>query len=72
MDFLSDLIREGSKLGAEVYAFSHLDLIEHHKKIRGYAPDSHGNWHGRTRPWPDVDIDFCRMLRKPFRDMRRR
>lgn len=70
--FLSDLITEGHKLGAIVYAFSYLDIMEHTKKIRGFVRGSNGKWHGRISPWPDVVIDFCRMLQKPFRDMRRR
>lgn len=70
--FLSDLILEGNKLGAIVYAFSYLDILEDQRKIRGFVPGSNGKWHGKISPWPDIVIDFCRMLRKPFRDMRRR
>lgn len=70
--FIEGLIREGKKIGAVVYAFSHLDIIEKNKTIRGFIPDSLGNWHGSACPWPDVVIDFCRVLRKPFRVMRRR
>ncbi|WP_248923983.1 YheC/YheD family protein [Paenibacillus hamazuiensis] len=70
--FLRDLIREGKKLGADVYAFSHVDLLEKSRKIRGYVPDERGKWTKRISSWPDIVIDFCRMLRKPYRDMRRR
>jgi hypothetical protein len=70
--FLCDLVREGNNLGAQVYAFSYLDLLEKERKIIGFVPDRGGKWHRETFPWPDVVIDFCRMLRKPFRDMRRR
>ncbi|WP_274363924.1 YheC/YheD family protein [Paenibacillus thermotolerans] len=70
--FLSDLIHEGNKLGAIVYAFSYLDIIEDARKIRGFVRSANGKWHGKLCPWPDIVIDFCRVLIKPFRDMRRR
>ncbi|KIL40888.1 glutathione synthase [Gordoniibacillus kamchatkensis] len=70
--FLRDLAVEGEKLGARVYVFSHMDLREASRTIRGFTPASGGGWREETCPWPDVVIDFCRMLYKPFRDMRRR
>jgi hypothetical protein len=70
--FLKDLVIEGEKLGAHVFAFSHVDLLEKSRKIRGFVPDGKGGWVERICPWPDVVIDFCRKLYKPFRDMRRR
>ncbi|NEN81506.1 YheC/YheD family protein [Paenibacillus elgii] len=70
--FLSDLVTEGMKLGASVYVFSHKDVNEESRTIRGFTPGSEGKWAGATCPWPDVVIDFCRKLYKPFRDMRRR
>ncbi|OXM85422.1 YheC/YheD family protein [Paenibacillus rigui] len=70
--FLRDLVRESDKLGAHVYVFSHLDLNERSRTIRGFTPDSGGRWRMGTHPWPDVVIDFCRKLYKPFREMRRR
>ncbi|UUZ81006.1 YheC/YheD family protein [Paenibacillus sp. P26] len=70
--FLRDLVREGNKLGAVVYTFSYRDLLEKKKKIHGFTPGANGKWLGQTFPWPDIVIDFCRVLRKPFREMRRR
>ncbi|SCW65354.1 YheC/D like ATP-grasp [Paenibacillus tianmuensis] len=70
--FLSDLVTEGRKLGACVYVFSHKDVQEDSRTIRGFTPISAGRWAGEPCPWPDVVIDFCRKLYKPFRDMRRR
>ncbi|WP_010494025.1 YheC/YheD family protein [Paenibacillus elgii] len=69
--FLSDLVTEGRKLGANVYVFSHKDVQEESRTIHGFTP-SGGRWTGATCPWPDVVIDFCRKLYKPFRDMRSR
>ncbi|WP_054974258.1 YheC/YheD family protein [Paenibacillus sp. A3] len=70
--FLSDLVTEGRKLGASVYVFSHKDVKEVSRTIHGFTPIAEGRWAGATCPWPDVVIDFCRKLYKPFRDMRRR
>jgi hypothetical protein len=70
--FYRDLIREGERLGALVYVFSHFDLLENERKIRGFKPSPSGGWIEGKRPWPDVVVDFCHKLYKPFRDMRRR
>ncbi|MBP1988708.1 YheC/YheD family endospore coat-associated protein [Paenibacillus eucommiae] len=70
--FLHDLVREGEKLNSQVVVFSHLDLIEKDKKIHGFTRSPSNRWKMNIYPYPDVVIDFCRYLKKPFRDMRRR
>lgn len=70
--FLQDIVQEGKKQGVHVYVFSHMDLKESSRTIRGFTPTPSGKWRESICPWPDVVIDFCRKLYKPFRDMRRR
>src|SRR5690606_1197856 len=55
--YFRDLIREGAKLGMNVYLFSNEDIMPESKKIRGFVPNSGKGWKTREFPWPDVVID---------------
>ncbi|MBO9607253.1 MAG: YheC/YheD family protein [Paenibacillaceae bacterium] len=59
-DYFRDLIREGRKLGADVYLFSHQDVQQERKKVYGFVPNAGGGWSRRELPWPDIVIDRFR------------
>src|SRR5690242_7099241 len=70
--FFRDLVREGRKVGANVFLFSHLDLQADGKHVQGYIPSPSGSWQERIFPWPDVVIDRCRKWDKAFIEMRKK
>lgn len=59
-DYFRDLIREGRKLGANVYLFSHQDVNHERKIVYGFVPNEGGGWSRRELPWPDIVIDRFR------------
>ncbi|CAN7530361.1 YheC/YheD family protein [Paenibacillus sp. LjRoot153] len=71
-EFFLDMVREGRSLGAKVFLFSHLDIMPEKKQIRGFVPSATGGWKEGIFRWPDVVIDRCRKLDKPYKEMRRK
>jgi len=68
---MRSLVREGQKLGADVFIFSNRDVSIQNKMIRGYVPSETG-WQTRRFGWPDVVIDRCRKGLEGYREFRRR
>lgn len=69
-DYLRMLIREGQKLGAVVYLFSHQDVFALENKIRGFIPTAAGGWESRWFGWPDVVIDRYRKREPAYMKLR--
>ncbi|GIO09183.1 endospore coat-associated protein YheC [Brevibacillus reuszeri] len=57
--FLSRLVKEGVKMGAEVFLFSPQDVRYSIRQIRGYVPLETG-WTSDWYDWPDIVIDRYR------------
>ncbi|WP_068773356.1 YheC/YheD family protein [Paenibacillus sp. FJAT-26967] len=69
--YFRSLVKEGQKLGATVFIFSHKDAFPDKKQVRGYVPSEKGGWTHRTFPWPDVVIDRCRTAQDGYREFRK-
>ena len=52
--------KEGEKLGAEVYFFSHEDVQSEKRQVAGYVPGDKGGWIKKNFAWPDIVIDRYR------------
>lgn len=68
--YFRDLVREGGKLGATVFIFSHTDIRPESRTVRGFVPSPGGGWQEQSFPWPDIVIDRCRKWAKGFKEMR--
>ncbi|MFS0837089.1 YheC/YheD family protein [Paenibacillus sp. 1P03SA] len=69
--YFRSLVREGQKLGATVFIFSHKDAFPDKKQVRGYVPDGSTGWTSRIFPWPDVVIDRCRTAQEGYSEFRK-
>ncbi|MGE5703441.1 MAG: YheC/YheD family protein [Clostridia bacterium] len=58
--FFRRLIRTGEELGATVFLFSPEDVSEETQGVRGFVPNSRGEWVSRWYPWPDIVLDRYR------------
>ncbi|RXT15269.1 YheC/YheD family protein [Ammoniphilus sp. CFH 90114] len=68
--YLRQLILEGRSLGCTVFLFSHEDVLENKKRVRGFIPSTNG-WVSQIYPWPDIVIDRCRKGEPGYLALRR-
>lgn len=62
--FLRLLVREGEKMGCEIFLFGPQDVYLNAKTIKGYTPDVTG-WKSNWYAWPDIVIDRYRYYPVP-------
>lgn len=62
--FLRRMVREGTKMGAEVFLFGPQDVHFSEKRIKGYFPTEKG-WKSAWYGWPDIVIDRYRYYPVP-------